>query len=385
MLSDFLSPIDVEQLFDGETFAKNQLRNIISIYENNFPELEGIKIAIIGVQEEAGARNNEGTKHAPDHVRKALYRLYRPDYAISIADLGNIKAGNTYQDTLYAIKSVCGKLLYNQVIPIIIGGSHDLTYGQFLAYEEINETVNVTAVDEQINIKENEEKPSSDNFLLDMFLHEPNYLFNFSQIGHQSYFVDPETLHALEKLHFDCYRVGVLNHNIEEVEAIIRDSDVVSFDVSAIKASEAPGHARLTPNGFDGEQACRIARYAGISDKTSSFGIYEINPLFDDKGLTSVLAAQMIWYFVDGYYNRVNDIPQMDKSSFIKYMVDLEEHGLTFWKSQKSGRWWMEVPFNIAKEKFKRHHLVSCSYSDYETAMQGDVPDRWIKAYDKLS
>ncbi len=157
MLSDFLSPIDVEQLFDGETFAKNQLRNIISIYENDFPELEGIKIAIIGVQEEAGARNNEGTKHAPDHVRKALYRLYRPDYAISIADLGNIKAGNTYQDTLYAIKSVCGKLLYNQVIPIIIGGSHDLTYGQFLAYEEINETVNVTTVDEQINIKENEE------------------------------------------------------------------------------------------------------------------------------------------------------------------------------------------------------------------------------------
>jgi hypothetical protein len=177
----------------------------------------------------------------------------------------------------------------------------------------------------------------------------------------------------------------MLNHNIEEVEAIIRDSDIVSFDISAIKASEAPGHAQLTPNGFDGEQACRIARYAGISDKTSSFGIYEINPMFDDKGLTSVLAAQMIWYFVDGYYHRLNDKPQFDKAAFLKYMVELEEHGLTFWKSQKSGRWWMEVPFNVTKEKFKRHHLVSCSYSDYESAMQGDIPDRWIRAYDKLS
>lgn len=384
MLSDFLSPIDVDLLFDGEDFVKNQLRNVIDIYQNDFPDLEDVKIAIIGVHEEQGTEN-KGTEHGPDHVRKALYKLYRPDYDVHIADLGNIKAGNTYKDTIYALKTVVGQLLYRKVVPIILGGSHDLTYGQFLGYEELEETVNVTVVDEKINIRENEEGPSADNFLLDMFLHEPNYLFNFSQIGHQSYFVDPETLHALEILHFDCYRVGMLNNNMEEVEAIIRDSDVVSFDIAAVRASDAPGHAQVTPNGFDGEQACRIARYAGISDKVSSFGLYEINPMYDERSLTATLAAQMIWYFVDGYYHRLNDKPLQDQASFLKFMVELEEHGLTFWKSQKSGRWWMEVPFNVTKEKYKRHHLVSCSYNDYQTAMQGDVPDRWIRAYDKLS
>jgi len=44
-------------------------------------------------------------------------------------------------------------------------------------------------------------------------------------------------------------------------------------------------------------EAAGSFRYAGMSDKLSSFGIYEINPLFDNHDQTSHLAAQMIWYF----------------------------------------------------------------------------------------
>ena len=387
MLSDYLNPVDIDGLFPTFNFSNNQWGNLLYIHtKEGFPDLERIKIALIGVGESEGSAENAGCKHAPDHVRKSLYRLHQNSANVAIADLGNILPGNTYQDTIYAMKTVVGQLLIRNIIPIIVGGSHDLTYGQFLGYEEINETVNIASVDEKINITQEPLMPDSEGFLLDLFLHEPNILFNYCQLGHQSYFVDNETLAALEKLHFDCYRLGHLTNNMEEVEAIIRDSDITSFDISAVQSAFAPGHALATPNGFNGEQACQIARYAGISDKMSSFGIYELNPLHDNQGTTGMLAAQMIWYFVEGYLSRMGAQPTLDRSSFTKYTVDLEEeHDITFWKSQRSGRWWMEVPYSPEKQKFKKHHLVSCAYSDYQECMKGSVPDRWINAYDKLS
>ena len=34
-------------------------------------------------------------------------------------------------------------------------------------------------------------------------LHEPNYLFDYVNVGHQGYLSDPDTLELLEKLQFD--------------------------------------------------------------------------------------------------------------------------------------------------------------------------------------
>jgi formiminoglutamase len=113
----------------------------------------------------------------------------------------------------------------------------------------------------------------------------------------------------LESLNFDCVRLGLARKNIEHLEPILRDADLVSIDVSCIRMSDAPAHANASPNGFSGEELCQIARYAGISDKLTSFGIYEFNPAFDIRHQTAKLLAQTIWCFIDGYYNRRNDHP----------------------------------------------------------------------------
>jgi hypothetical protein len=45
----------------------------------------------------------------------------------------------------------------------------------------------------------------------------------------------------------------------------------------------------------------------------------------------------------------------------------------------------MEIPLPEEQRiKFERHYLVPCSYLDYQTACNNDIPDRWWMAYQKL-
>jgi len=178
--------------------------------------------------------------------------------------------------------------------------------------------------------------------------------------------------------------------DIEEAEPMIRNADILSIDISAIRASDAPGNFNAGPNGFYGEEVCRICRYAGISDKLSSIGFYEFNPEYDNKGQTAHLIAQMIWYFIDGFMNRKDDFPEDNKEfmeNYVRFIVKVDdfEDELIFLKSKKTDRWWMQVTIkNNVHKKYKRHQFVPCSYNDYKAALNQEIPDRWWKVQQKL-
>ncbi len=379
--------------FDGyepaEETGRKKLGDVVKAYnkKGKFPDLENVDIAIIGVNEERNALNNSGCALAPDSVRKYLYELFRGGNNLKIADLGNIHKGNTIDDTYFALTSIVAELVSNNIIPIIIGGSQDLTYANYRAYEKLKQIINIVAVDPVFDLGKKEEEITSRSYLSKIILQQPNFLFNYTNIGYQTYFVDQEAIELMKNLFFDTYRLGTVRSNMEEVEPIVRNADMLSFDVSAIRQSDAPGNKNSSPNGFYGEEACQIVRYAGLSDKLSSIGFYEVNPKIDRNGQTAHLVAQMIWYFIDGFANRKHDFPLKEKKEFIKYLVKIEGHDdeVVFYKSKKSDRWWMEVPVKSSlKPKYERHHLIPCSYKDYQTAMENDIPDRWWKAYQKL-
>jgi len=174
---------------------------------------------------------------------------------------------------------------------------------------------------------------------------------------------------------------------LEDIEPMIRNADMLSFDISAVRYSDAPGNVNASPNGFYGEEACQIMRYAGLSDKLSSLGLYEINPVIDNNNITSYLAAQMLWYFIDGFVNRKHIIPQRDKENFIKYLVPIKnnQYEIIFYKYDITNQWWMEIPCSINNvDKYKRHYLVPCSYKDYQIACNDDIPDRLWMMFQKL-
>jgi hypothetical protein len=260
-----------------------------------------------------------------------------------------------------------------------------------MAYEELEQKVDLVVVDSHFDLDEDEStdtiETTSISYLNRIFLHEPNYLFNYSNLGYQTYFASQDSLRVMDKLFFDVHRLGELSGQMSVAEPIIRNAGMISFDISAIRSSDAAANANATPNGFYGEEACQICRYAGISDKLTSIGFFEFNPAYDNNGQTAILLSQMIWYFIDGFYNRKKDFPLTPKSQYLIYKTSLthDEHDLVFVKSKKSDRWWMQVPYPTGGSKNERFHLVPCRYEDYQTAVSGELPDLWWRTYQKLT
>jgi arginase family enzyme len=389
-IAHFFSPVDLDAICPADSRKELQFGSLFTIYseKDNFPELEGIDIAIVGVAEDRNSTNNQGCKFAPDAVRTFLYKLYGGGFNVKVADLGNIHPGHSTDDTYFALKTTVDYLVRNNIIPVILGGSQDLTYAQFLGYKDLEQTINIAAVDSVFDLGNPDEDITNNSYLGKIILHQPNYLFNYSNIGYQSYLVDQSSLQMMGKLYFDVYRLGQIRDKIEEAEPIIRQADMITFDITAIKHSDAPANPNASPNGFYAEEACQMMRYAGMNDKLSSIGIYEINPEFDISGKTAHLAAQMIWCFMDGFYNRKNDFPSRTNPEYLRFHVVLqdEKYEINFYKSKKSDRWWMEIPYPPHKDlKFERHTLIPCNYKDYEMAVANEIPDRWWQTYQKLS
>ncbi|CAG5087655.1 formimidoylglutamase [Parvicella tangerina] len=377
------------QPLEPGNYHANMLGSMTSFYdESGFPDLEEADIAIIGVKDSRGAGTLDFNS-APDIIRRHLYTLYHHhSRELKMVDLGNITAGETLQDTYSAVADVVRELNKKSVFTIILGGSQDITYGNYLAYEKLEQTVNLAVIDDSIDLSEKEEDINNKNFLSKIVIHQPNYLFNFSAIGYQTYFVNPSIKKLMEDLYFDTYRLGEIQSNIMKSEPIIRNADILSVDVSAIRYAELNGKASSGPNGFYGEEICQMMRYAGMSDKLSSIGFYEYYPENDKNDSSAMLVAQMIWCVLDGFYSRKQDYPFGSKDSYTKYRIHIEntEHELVFYKSDKSDRWWMDVPYPPNQIlKFERHHLVPCNYDDYRDSSEGKIPDLWWKTYEKLN
>lgn len=387
-ISTYLEPINIEKLHLPDDTGRLRLSEAVIKYESEdiFPDLENVDVAIIGVGEDR-ATLNKGCDNAPDEVRSWFYQLFSHWSNISIADLGNIKKGHRIDDTYFALKEVIAELLKNDVVTMIIGGGQDLTYANYLAYENIGRIINIASVDPVFDLGHDEHDLNSNSYLSHIILHQPNFLFNYTNIGYQTYFVDQDSLVLMKNLYFDTNRLGNVRADLEEVEPMVRDSDIMSIDIRSIRAADAPGSDKAMPNGFNGEEMCRICRYAGMSDKLTSIGFYELNPLFDDNGQAAHLYAQMMWYFLDGISNRRNDFPENDSEEYVKFNVQIDnfDDDLVFLKSKKTGRWWMIVTAReVVSQKYKRHQYVPCSYDDYQTALNHELPDRWWKVQQKL-
>ena len=169
-----------------------------------------------------------------------------------------------------SVKTVLAELLRIKKTVIILGGSHDITLAQYFAYKELQQVVEATCIDANINLK-GENPLRSENFLLEMLTGEPNLVKHYNHIGFQSYFVHPRMLETMDKLRFDCHRVGAAKENLDEMEPVLRNTHLLSFDISAIKYSDSPASVE-SPNGFSGEDACTLARFAGMSNNINSFG-----------------------------------------------------------------------------------------------------------------
>lgn len=366
MLENWLRPID-NNIAEELNLDKSKLGKQIQRYENKLPTLKRTKVAIVGIGDEE-----------TNAVRKVLYQMTFPFRKIKVADLGNVRrAENTF------IIQMVQELIEGGICPILIGNNGKFTQAQFLAHQACQHSVSVVEVKERIAY--HPDYTEKEGYYLNEILEGKNKLFHFSTIGSQSHFVEESVFRFLEKCHFDYIRLGKAKGNISSVEPFIRDADLASFHLGALKSCEAPGVKDASPSGFFSEEACQMCRYAGMSDKLTSIGFYGFEQNLDPSGMTAQTLAQLIWYFLDGFNSRRRDFPA-SMEDLMEYIVDMKDFDqqLTFWKSNKTGRWWLQVPVKT-KKKLQRHRLIPCSYQDYVEASNGDLPDRLVNAFKRFA
>ena len=103
----------------------------ISIFSDRMPDYKTAHIAIFGVKEDRGTELNKGAAEGPDEIRKKLYNLKKGTGQYRIVDIGNLNPGIDLDETYVRISEVCRILLESNVLPVILGGTHDLDFGQY--------------------------------------------------------------------------------------------------------------------------------------------------------------------------------------------------------------------------------------------------------------
>lgn len=377
---DFLQPVEREIVEFVNSLSVHHLGTKVSFHtEESFPNLDKVRIAVLGVSENRGAEIDD--ERDLKLFRKEFYRLYAGNWDCKIVDLGDIVQGNSLSDTYFALNQVALELLKKDIVLVVIGGSQDLTYPLYRTYDNLDKMVNLVSVDSKFDFGNSHLPMTTDSYLAKIIMEEPNNLHNYSNIGYQTYFISQEEIDLMDKMFFDSYRLGEIGADITVAEPVLRDADIVSLDLTSVQSAYTGNFSNFVPNGFTGKEICAISRYAGISDRTSVFGV------FNSDGLKSeaVLMAQIVWYFIEGVTHRYNEYPISDLKNYTKYIVSFEEdEDLVFYKSEISQRWWLKISFNAnVKNKLNNFTLLPCRETDYKEALKGNYPERWWKEQKK--
>lgn len=374
---EFLKSLPNELVDFANNLPAHSIGNNLSLHsENAIPELKDGMIVLFSIAEN---RNNViPSQITPnfDKVRREFYSLAKGNWNFDLADIGEIAPGATVKDTYFAVEEIVKALQKLKCIPLIIGGGQDVVYPQYKAFDPKKGMVNMVNIDSQFDLGNVDLPITNHSFIGKIVVGQPYNLFNYTNIGYQSYYVAPEELDLLDKMYFDKYRLGEVISDMGIVEPVFRDADLVSLDLNAIEAA----FYGEKPNGFTGREICGLARYAGISDKVSIFGVYEYD---SEKSsvIGNALVAQILWYFAEGVSCRWNESGELDSMDVVHYQVPIEGEVFSFYKSRLTERWWMNVRYsNTINNNLEIDALLPCTYQDYEQACNQIVPEKWINA-----
>ena len=271
-LSIYFQPVSDEYVVDQGIGSQLSVHT-----DGSFPELKSKGIALFYVPE---YRNGDISLHQKtnDSFRKYLYALNASEsWRLPVYDLGTLLPGAEINDTYYAVRQIVAELVKNSIIPVLVGGSQDLTFAMYQGFEELEQMINAMNIDFKLDIGDPEEPIAADAFVNRMLMHRPCFLFNYSTLGVQAPFVRKEDLMLFDKLYFDMVRLGEYAADFKVAEPHLRNTDLLSIDLNVLRSADFPNDDFVQPNGLFNHELCQIARYAGISDKLSALGLFNLS------------------------------------------------------------------------------------------------------------
>ena len=378
MSLDLLKPVSDSLINElNENYLQGSIYKKLAIHTSSFglPNLESTNVCIVGLDECRNSFFQSATQDL-NSIRKEFYKLKFSNWKLSISDLGNLPSGNTVDDTYHALFEICKELLSKKIVLVIIGGSNDLIYPVFKSFDSHNDKVNIVSIDNQFDLYQESELVSGRTYMNKIIIDDSNSLNDFTNIGYQRHLCSHDELQLMEKLFFEYISLGEISENNMKAEPIMRNSNIVSFDMKALSFSASYDQTQGNPNGIDPRLACILTKYAGQSNKTNFLGLFELS----NNKVSSKLYSEIIWYFLDGVDKRIIESDFNDSQTFNKYIVQTSGRDIVFYKSKISEKWWMLIDAS----KNKSISYLPCLESDYQDALNDNIPIRWLKATKRI-
>ena len=372
MIAEYLLPVNNEIVDFKNKLSPLAIGKAITIYGDDQSNLKGFDIALIGLSE--SRKSSEVNKKYIDinSFRKEFYSLFCGDWNVNIIDMGDVINGEDISDTYFALKTINESLLEKNIISFFIGGTQDLTFPLYQAFAKKGDYVNLTSIDNKFDFGQIKKDFDSSSYMSKILMEKDNKLNHYCNLGFQTFLNSQEEIDLLEKLQFESHRLGKINKKIDLIEPSLRYTDLLSIDFRSVKASEL-NFIHNYPNGFESSEICSIARYAGMSDRISCVGVFEVF----QNSISSALLAQAVWYFIEGFSLRIIEDPKSENFKGKSYHMDLENHQIKFYQSDISQKWWFEL-IEENNNKLKDVSLYPCGHEDYLEACNDDISDKLL-------
>lgn len=300
-----------------------------------------------------------GSDHKADRVRTELFELADHFPSSNLIDMGNLNCGSP-QEGMALLHS-----LFNAgIIPVFISSDprdFEIHLRASLSHSMVSSwaAVHPSLLSDYPCLQAVYDAAESGNA-------------SFKFIGHQLHITPADQLEKTNHLGLNSIRLGQVRQHIDAVEPWFRSLDHVLFDLDSLRKTDFQSKKSINPGGFFYEEACKICQFAGASSHLKSFGLYGYDPAADADGQGAAVAAQLIWYLFEGFNNHREE-KAIQKSKMTQYIVHNHQNGkdIHFWKSNQSGRWWLEIPDH-------EDHWISCTYEDYNAASKGAYSSRIV-------
>ena len=368
MFSEYFNPVNIEIIDYADNLDNNQLGSKLKINgRDNLNFFDDLDVVIFSINEYRFNSSIQKSFNANKDFRKKLYSLYYGNWDLNIYDFGDLENGNEISDTQFALEKILEFFSKNQILVLTIGGSQNLLYSLYSSLKQSLQKINLVSVDNKIDFSENNE-----SFLSKIIMDDDNKLDNFSNIGFQKHLSsDPENK-FIDKMYFESINLGNIKANINEAEPVLRDSNIVSFNIDSVKSGDL-NNAHQYPNGLNSYELCSLSRFSGLSSRIKIVSFLENW----DLSIMNSLLAESIWYVLDGYSTRVDENPLDDSNDFIYYHVELDNYKFKFYRSKFSDRWWVEF-LNDELITIKKD-IISCTLNDYNNCRNSVIPDRILR------
>jgi arginase len=253
-------------------------------------------VALIGIPFDEKSSYLKGPAKGPQAIREAstskMINAWTElglnlETEIKMADWGDVDVSGRFLDVYSRIEEKIGTLLSKDIVPVVLGGDHSISYPVVKAFGRVYKDLDLLHFDAHADLY--------DELYGDRYSHacpfarimEEGLVKNLVQVGVRT--VTGEHRQQVEK-----YNVRLIEMKDFEESLVLDFSNplYISFDVDALDPAFAPGVSHHEAGGLSTRQAVKIIHQ--LKADIVGLDVVEVNPDRDKSGITASAAVKVI-------------------------------------------------------------------------------------------